>query len=342
MMFQRFHDYLASIRPSLGQAFSRELRALLNGISLREPVPLMETLQAGKMIRGSLSCMIGQALGGTLESVLPRAVAVELIQSATLLHDDFVDQDIFRRQRPATWTLEGARRAVLIGDVMFASAIKMMSDLSREDGAAVSDAIAQVSRGALHEPLEPSALVGAIGSERWRADGYPEIIRLKTGVLFGTACRLGTIAAGGGVELREASYGYGVRLGEAYQIADDLQDVNRCLLKGTVRLEEMVSLAPMFLHFLPDTGPYLSEMLESRRSELGGIGVQYFREARASMESEIERRLELASSEIGEHFSDNAYVELMRKAPRDLVSMLTESETSAPIERFEKAKTSLH
>ena len=326
MMFPRFHDYLTSIRPSLEQAFSRELRALLKGISLKEPVSLMETLRAGKMIRGSLSCMISHALGGTLDSVLPRAVAVELIQSATLLHDDFVDQDSFRRHRPATWTLEGARRAVLIGDVMFASAIKMMSDLSREDGAAVSHAIAQVSRGALHEPVEPSMLIREIESERFKADGYPEIIRLKTGILFGTACSLGTIAAEGSAELKEASYGYGVRVGEAYQIADDLLDVNRCLLNRSIRIEEMVSLAPMFLHFVPETCPYLLEALKSRRLELTEAGLKYFREAGARMEREIERRLELASSEIDQHFTDNAYVELMRKAPRDLVNMLNESE----------------
>jgi len=56
-----------------------------------------------------------EALGGGLESAIPRAIAVEFIQAATLIHDDFVDQDTLRRNRPAVWTVEGARRAVLIG-----------------------------------------------------------------------------------------------------------------------------------------------------------------------------------------------------------------------------------
>ena len=167
---------------------------------------LMASLEAGKKIRGGLTCLVSEALGGTLESAVPRAISVEMIQVATLIHDDFVDQDTVRRGRPATWTVEGARRAVLIGDVIFASAIKMMSDLGREDGATVSDAIAQVSRGALHEPLDPLALAGEIESGRVNGRLYQKVIRLKTGILFGAACRLGAIAAGADDKLKDASY----------------------------------------------------------------------------------------------------------------------------------------
>ncbi len=156
--------------------------------------------------------MVSESLGGALESAVPRAISVEMIQAATLIHDDFVDQDTIRRGGPATWTVEGARRAVLIGDVIFASAIEMMSDLSREDGAAVSHAIAQVSRGALHEPLDPLALAAQIESGRVDEQLYEKVIRLKTAILFGTACQLGAIAANSNAELRETLYRYGLRL----------------------------------------------------------------------------------------------------------------------------------
>jgi geranylgeranyl pyrophosphate synthase len=157
-MVAAFQAYIETRRPTLQDALKRALSGLLDGITMRDAASLITSLEAGKKIRGSLTCLVSEALGGTLDSAVPRAISVELIQAATLIHDDFVDQDIERRGRPAVWTVEGARRAVLIGDVIFASAIEMMSDLGREDGAAISHAIAQVSRGALHEPLHPLAL----------------------------------------------------------------------------------------------------------------------------------------------------------------------------------------
>ncbi len=178
------------VRPRLDEAFNRHLTFLLEDIPLRHAASLGASLEGGKKIRGGLLCMLNSALGGVLESAIPRANAVELIQTASLIHDDFVDQDTVRRNRPATWTLVGARRAVLLGDVMFASAIKMMSDLSQEDGSVISDAIAQVARGAIHEPLDPLLLIGEIESNRLDGRLYEKIIHLKTGILFGAACRL--------------------------------------------------------------------------------------------------------------------------------------------------------
>ena len=163
-MITDFQHYLETPRPVLENALREALSGLLGGITVKDAACLMTSLEAGKKIRGYLTCMITQALGGTLEAAIPRATSVELIQAATLIHDDIVDQDTVRRGRPAVWTVEGARRAVLIGDVIFASAIEMMSDLSKEDGLAVSRAIAQVAQGALREPLDPLVMAAEIES----------------------------------------------------------------------------------------------------------------------------------------------------------------------------------
>ena len=176
-------------------AFRAHLSALTNDVSFKNRVSFESALVRGKMIRGCLLCLITNSLGGDLETAIPRAVAVELIQAASLIHDDIVDQDTVRRNHPATWTLEGARRAVLLGDLIFASAIKMMSDLGREDGSIISDAIAQVSRGAIQEPLDPLVLAREIESNRVDGSVYGKINHLKTGYLFGAACRLGAIGA---------------------------------------------------------------------------------------------------------------------------------------------------
>jgi geranylgeranyl pyrophosphate synthase len=324
-MFMCFQDYLERVRPRLDDAFQRELSNLLRNITIRDVSSLMAAIEGGKKIRGCLSCMVSDALGGVLESAIPRAVAVELIQAATLIHDDFVDQDTIRRNRPAVWAVEGARGAVLIGDIIFATAIKMMSDLSMEDSLAVSHAIAQVSKGALHEPLDPLGLAREIESNRFSGQLYENIIHLKTGVLFGTACHLGAIAAEANHELRKISYRYGLRIGEAYQIADDLKEVKEHLSRQSILPEQMVILAPALLCFVDEMRPLIPDFLKGKHTDLKGPTSEFFRAAKDLMENEIEHRLQAAVSEIEENCPNNAYSELMRKAPRDIIKMFNES-----------------
>ena len=309
----------------LDDALNRALSGLLNGITLSDTASLMASLEAGKKIRGGLTCMVSEALGGALKSAIPRAISVEMIQAATLIHDDFVDQDTVRRGGPATWTLEGARRAVLIGDVIFASAIEMMSDLGRDDGAAVSHAIAQVSRGALHEPLDPLVLAAQIESGRIDEQLYEKVIRLKTAILFGTACQLGAIAAKADGRLRVASYRFGLRIGEVYQIADDVQEVKAHLSSRSIHPEQMATLAPALLHFVGEIRPYILNLLKGKSTDLNHPAWEFFRTAAEIMQDEIEHRLQSAISEIEEHFPDNEYSGLLRSAPRDIIRMFNES-----------------
>ncbi len=320
-MLTSFQEYWQTRKPILDDALNRALSGLLGGITVSDTAFLMASLEAGKKIRGGLTCLVSEALGGTIESAIPRAVSVEMIQVATLIHDDFVDQDTVRRGRPATWTIEGARRAVLIGDVIFASAIKMMSDLGREDGATVSDAIAQVSRGALHEPLDPLVLAGEIESGRVNGRLYQKVIRLKTGILFGAACRLGAIAAGADDKLKDASFRYGLRIGEAYQIADDVQEVRAHLSSRTVHPQQMVALAPALLHFVSEMRPYIPDLLKGKTTDLKHPALEFFNTAAEIMEHEIEHRLRSVASEIEEHFPENGYNRLLRNAPRDIIRM---------------------
>jgi geranylgeranyl pyrophosphate synthase len=324
-MFAGFQDYLAVLKPRLNEAFHRQLHMVLGRITLKNAASLLATLEAGKRIRGCLSCMISDALGGALESVIPRAVAVELIQAATLIHDDFVDQDTRRRNQPAVWTLEGARRAVLIGDVIFATAIKMMSDLSREDGVVVSQAIAKLSRGALHEPLDPFGLSQEIESHRMNENLYEKIIHLKTGILFGTACQLGAIAAEANGRIREVMYRYGLRIGEAYQIADDLIDVKKHLSSRSIHPQQMAALAPALLYFVSEIRPDILPILRGESLKFRDSTAEFLGQAVRLMEQEIERRLHSARSEIEVVFPKNEYGELARKTPWDLIQMFNES-----------------
>ncbi|MFB0507375.1 MAG: polyprenyl synthetase family protein [Thermodesulfobacteriota bacterium] len=321
-MVGRFQDYWERMKPRLDDAFERQLSMFLESTNMSDAAPLRATLEGGKKIRGCLLCMVSDTLGGVLESAIPRAVAVELIQTATLIHDDFVDQDTARRNRPAAWTLAGARRAVLLGDVIFARAIKMMNDLSREDGMVIAHAIAQVSRGAFYETLNPISLIGEIESNRLNGELYEKIIRLKTGTLFGAACQLGAIAAEAHAELSERFHRYGSRIGEAYQIADDLQEVKGHIFARSIRPDQIAVLTPTFLYFVKEMRPHIPRLLEGQCPDLDGVLLEYFRVAERLMESEIERRLLSAVSEI-EDLQCNEYGELARTAPWDLIGMIS-------------------
>jgi len=324
-MFKSFQDYWGAHKPILDEAFRKQISDLLGNIPLKQTAALRATLEAGKKIRGCLACLISDALGGEPKEVISRAIGIELIQAATLIHDDFVDQDIFCGTRPAAWTLEGARRAVLIGDVFFATAIKMMMDLSIEDGRTVSQAIAQVSKGALHEPMDPLMLAEKIESNLWKGQFYEEIIRLKTGVLFGTACQLGALAAKGEDNLVKISFRYGLHIGEAYQIADDVKEVESHLEKLSLDTGKIVGLAPILLYFIPDFRPNLLTHLREGRSKWEDEEEEWLRIAVNLMKIQIEDRLQEALPEIIRDFPENEYKSALLQTPKDLIRMFFES-----------------
>jgi hypothetical protein len=324
-MFRDFRHYCKERIPRLDAAFRQELSLIIGDVAMRADGALEVVLEGGKMIRGCLLCLVTEALGGHLVSALPRAVAVELIHGATLIHDDFVDQDRMRRNRPAIWTLEGARRAVLLGDILFASTIKRMTDLSRKDGKLVSDCIAQVSKGAFEEPLEPLDLAKGIRSGKVPQKLYEKIICLKTGILFGAACASGAVAAGANEETADTWSRYGRLIGEAYQIADDMKEVRDHLSSRSVRPEEMAFLAPAFLYFVEEAGPHVLSVLESEGRNLEPALLGLFQTIATRMEEAIEGRLTRAASEVVGVLPQNEYRDLSMRAPWDLIRMFHES-----------------
>ncbi len=323
-MLAHFQDYAEKIRPKLDASLASHLAHLL-----RETRPLQSDappiLTGGKKIRGTLACLVTMALGGDLENALPRAIAVELIHTATLIHDDFVDQHKLRRNSPALWTLAGARRAVLVGDVIFASAIQMMSELGREDGLIVSRAIAEVSRGAYQELLSSSSFLQMLEADGESAALYEKIIYLKTGILFGAACQLGAIAANANDTLRQQWHRYGLRIGEAYQIADDLQEVERYLLTRSIEEGEMTALAPALLFFVTESRPCILEALRHRSPGIKERLLKHFQAAAKVMKAEMEKRLHSAVTEIEADLSDNEYSRLARETPHDIIRIFNEA-----------------
>jgi geranylgeranyl pyrophosphate synthase len=208
-----------------------KLRAAQWFAALPHADALRTILTEGKRLRGSLTCLVAEALGGTLEQALPAALAVEMVQAASLVHDDFVDGDTVRRGRPAAWTLLSPRRAVLVADVMFATAIEKMAQAGAREGATLAHAIAAMAQGALQEGTGNTCVEDL--------DAYRRIIYLKTGSLFGAAARLGALSVDASEPLLQAATDFGARAGELYQIADDLADGARL---GWLRPQTQIAL----------------------------------------------------------------------------------------------------
>lgn len=221
------NGYLESLRQRIDTALTYNIPVLFDGSSTDLQKAVQRSLADGKRIRACLVCLICEALGGRIDDAMHRALAIECVHAASLLHDDFVDADRTRREQPAEWTVAGARRAVLLADVMFATAIADMVKLGTRDGAIIAGAISDMARGAYEEFYwrEDTSGDSRCWEQPTQPDPYDALIAGKTGSLFGAAAELGASAAQAPVQLTARAYAFGALLGDAYQIADDRADL---------------------------------------------------------------------------------------------------------------------
>ena len=146
------------------------------------------------------------------------AAAVEFIHTATLLHDDVVDESHLRRGRPSANAVFGNQTSVLVGDFLFSRSFQLMV----EDGSIdvlrmLSNASAVISQG---EVLQLSTKNDCATSEQ----AYLDVIHAKTAELFAASCRIGAVIAARPAAEEEALRTYGLNLGIAFQIVDDVLD----------------------------------------------------------------------------------------------------------------------
>ncbi|TFZ03086.1 polyprenyl synthetase family protein [Ramlibacter henchirensis] len=307
-----FEDYWRATRERLDDEFERTRRRFFDRLPASHLATIRAVLAGGKRLRGCLVCLLNDSLGGTRAAAVPRAMAVECVHAASLIHDDLIDGDTSRRNRPATWTTEGQRRAVLLADLMFATALQRMVELSPDDGLTLAEAIATMATGAYQEPLVPTDLRGF---SQDKARLYPELIYLKTGVLFGTASRMGALAAGVSAPLAAHAFEYGARTGEAYQIADDLQDLVERAADQTPTPAQLSLLAPAVWHFCADLAPESSSLTPDHAARLRP-------QLRSAMLAAIEVRLQQAMAAANQLPSGPCDV-LLATAPRHIVRAMS-------------------
>ena len=181
----------------------------------------------GKRLRPLLVVLAAESAGGPPdtedgeERLVRAAVAVELVHSATLVHDDLIDGAQLRRGHPTVAAVAGREVAVATGDLLFSLAF---AELARNENAAqlraLSDASSALAAGELLQ--REDAYASHVAVER-----YLRRCELKTAALFEAACRLGALtAAEGSDELADALGAFARRIGLAFQMLDDVLDVS--------------------------------------------------------------------------------------------------------------------
>lgn len=203
--------------------------ALLDGrlrASLDSEVGLVQSISeyivtgGGKRLRPLLVFLSAQALGADPKSalVVDLAATVELIHTATLLHDDVVDESALRRGRATANAEFGNAASVLVGDFLYSRAFQVMVGTGKlRVLALLSEATNRIAEGEVMQLM-------ALGNLALTEADYMRVIEAKTAKLFEAAGALGAIAAGASSTLERAVSEYARRLGVAFQIADDVLD----------------------------------------------------------------------------------------------------------------------
>jgi octaprenyl-diphosphate synthase len=191
---------------------------------MQADVPLIPQLAGyliaagGKRIRPLLTLACAQLYGRHDTRAHPLAAAVEFIHTATLLHDDVVDESGERRGQKAANLVFGNQASVLVGDFLFSRAFQLMvKDGSNDILRILSDAAAIIAQGEVKQ-------LTTAGNIDATMDDYIDVIKAKTAALFAAACEIGPIMAGAGTNSAANMCEYGLNLGIAFQIADDVLD----------------------------------------------------------------------------------------------------------------------
>lgn len=172
----------------------------------------------GKRLRPILTLLAARCFGVASEAVLHASVSMELLHTASLVHDDIVDESEMRRGQASVNKLMSAQAAVLVGDYLLARSLQHSAKTKNVE---VVDRIAYIA-----EMLADGELLQlyTLDSDRVEEEAYYDVIKRKTAVLFSKSAQIGALLGGASVEEQEALRLYGEYIGIAFQIRDDMLD----------------------------------------------------------------------------------------------------------------------
>lgn len=193
-------------------------RRLASDVALINQISQYIIGAGGKRMRPKLVLMFSRALGFEGRERFELAATVEFIHTATLLHDDVVDESALRRGRDTANAIFGNAASVLVGDFLYSRAFQMMVSVNRMRVLDVlADATNVIAEGEVLQLMNMhDADLGV--------DDYLRVIRFKTAKLFEASARLGAVLADAPADIELACATYGRSLGTAFQLVDDLLD----------------------------------------------------------------------------------------------------------------------
>ncbi|MGK0499536.1 MAG: octaprenyl-diphosphate synthase [Oceanicoccus sp.] len=213
---------MQDIRETVASEFEAVNQLIID--QLHSDVPLVENIghyivdAGGKRLRPMLALLAGGACNKITEQHITLAALIEFIHTATLLHDDVVDISTLRRGRPTANAEWGNAPSVLVGDFLYTRAFQLLVSIGNMDVMTLlADTTNAIAEG---EVLQLTKAGDASTSE---AD-YFQVIRNKTAVLFAAAAAGGAILAGADKSNVDKYYQYGLELGLAFQLIDDVLD----------------------------------------------------------------------------------------------------------------------
>jgi len=214
----RLEQALAELDTQMHEVDAVIARELHSDVALVRQIATYIVHAGGKRLRPKLVLLFADALGFTGPERFTLAAVVEFIHTATLLHDDVVDESSLRRGKPTANALFGNAASVLVGDFVYSRAFQMMVSVnSMRVLEILADATNVIAEGEVLQLMnmhDPDVTV----------DSYLRVIRFKTAKLFEASARLGAVLAGADAQTEEACAAYGRALGTAFQLVDDVLD----------------------------------------------------------------------------------------------------------------------
>jgi len=172
----------------------------------------------GKRLRPMLALLAGHAIGEVGAAHHQLAAIIEFIHTSTLIHDDVVDESTLRRGRRTANALWGNAASVLVGDFLYSRSFQLMVELERMDIMQIlADTTNQIAEGEVLQLLH-------VRNPDTDEAAYLNVIERKTAILFAAGARLGAMLSGADAAAAQALGEYGLQLGYAFQIADDVLD----------------------------------------------------------------------------------------------------------------------
>ncbi|MBM3269543.1 MAG: polyprenyl synthetase family protein [Candidatus Sericytochromatia bacterium] len=257
-------DYAATWRPRVDDLLGE-------AIGSGEPAVLYEAMRyaalgPGKRLRPLLVLAACEACGADPAGALPAAAAIEMVHAFSLVHDDLpcMDDDDFRRGRPTCHKAYGEAVALLAGDGLLARALGYLAE---QPVTWAAEAVAELAEAVSAGMIRGQVLDIAPGP----GTDVELLHHLKTGRLFVSACALGAIAAGASAEQAADVAGYGMYLGLAFQIADDIKDAGEVGRETYVTRFGVAGARQRCLEALANAEAVLAGLGPQRARALAGI-----------------------------------------------------------------------